>query len=334
MHKINPDIINNPQIERLLQGIIGITEFVFPNRVQGYYVTGSYADDTAVSASDLDLIIVFKEQITADERNTVWDLSDSTSLLAPIFLDLEGVGEDQVSQKGVQLKLASHCVYGEDIRAQIQLPPIDAYVREWMHDHPLHFMMRVARGLDHVCYPLDFPEPTDMFFGYGKNPIEDKADTKLLVAIAGQIAAALVTQKAKIYVPTKGACLNLYREYINDEWTDFIEQVYKVCRNQWEYQIPEEPNQRKELQNICQRTLDFENHFLAVYQNYLLTELKSKDATAQLKAIKKAGEVIYPAQAVDSILENLKRPEDNVTHKAILEALSKIQVVKDASNLS
>ena len=105
MQRIEANTINNPQVEILLQGINGIAELVFPDRIRSYYLTGSYADDTAVSASDLDLLIVFKDHITDDERNMVWELSDNASLLASIFLDLEGIGEDQTSQKGVQLKL-------------------------------------------------------------------------------------------------------------------------------------------------------------------------------------------------------------------------------------
>ena len=315
-----------------LQGVIGISELVFPDRIRSYYLTGSYADDTAVSASDLDLLIIFKGHISADERNAVWDLSDNMSLLAPMFLDLEGVGEDQTSQKGVQLKLASHCIYGEDIRPNIQLPSMDAYIREWMHDHPLHFMMRLARGQENILYPLDFPNSADPFFGYGENPIEGKHDTKLLIAIVGQIASAIIIHKARTYVPSKGDCLSLYQEHINDEWGDFIEQVYRVCRNQWAYQIPDEPSQQVELQNICQGVLDFENHFLLVYKAYLLSELKSNDEIAQRKAVEKSGEVVYPDQAVDTVLESLNISEDNATHKVMLESLTKIQAVKSRSN--
>ena len=332
MEKIEAKIINNPQVEMILQGIVGIAELVFPDRIRSYYLTGSYADDTAVSASDLDLLLVFKERITEDERNAIWDLSDNTSLLAPMFLDLEGVGEDQIAQKGVQLKLASHCIYGEDIWPNVQLPPMNDYIREWMHDHPLHFMMRLARGQESILYPLDFPDPNDPYMGYGKNPIESKKDTKLLTAIVGQIATAIVIHKAHVYVPTKGDCLTLYREHVNDEWVDFIGQVYKVCRNQWEYQIPDEPSKQEELQNICKRTLDFENYFLLVYQGYLLSELKKEDEVARLKAIKKSGEVMYPDQAIDTALEDLKMSEDNSIRQAILESLTKIQAVRGSPN--
>lgn len=332
MAKIETNIINDQQVEVILQGIVGIAELVFPDRIRSYYLTGSYAEDTAVSASDLDLLLVFKERITEDERNAIWDLSDNTSLLAPMFLDLEGVGEDQIAQKGVQLKLASHCICGEDIWSNVQLPPMDDYIREWMHDHPLHFMMRLAREQESILYPLDFPDPNDPFMGYGKNPIESKKDTKLLSAIVGQIATAIVIHKAHVYVPTKGDCLTLYREHIKDEWVDFIEQVYEVCRNQWEYQIPDEPGKQEKLQSICKRTLEFENYFLLVYQDYLLSELKKEDKAARLKAIKKSGEIIYPDQAIDATLENLKMSEDNSMRQAILASLTRIQTVKGASN--
>ena len=80
-------------------------------------------------------------------------------------------------------------------------------------------------------------------------------------------------------------------------------------------------NQQKELQKICQRTLDFENYFLLIYKDYLLAELKSKDKITQRKAIKKSREVIYPDQAVDTVLESHKMSEDNAGHTLAYETL-------------
>ncbi|MEM7532724.1 MAG: hypothetical protein AAF639_11150 [Chloroflexota bacterium] len=231
--------------------------------------TPQYADQTAVSTSDLDVLLIFKDEMSEVETDVVWDLSDSASLLTPMFLDLEGMSESTVLQGDTRLKLASHFLYGEDIRAQIPLPPIDAYVREWMHNHAIHFMMRVARGQQDIQIPATYPDPADEFFGYAKNPIEQKEDTKLLVAIVGQIATALVALKTQSYIATKRESVRQYQAHINDEWTGLVTGIYEVCRNQWAYQIPSEPVQRSQLRAFCEQTLAFENHFLAIYRDYL-----------------------------------------------------------------
>jgi Nucleotidyltransferase domain len=50
-----------PQIDEIIRGIIGLFETVFPGRIRGCYLVGSYADGSAVALSDIDLRVVFKE---------------------------------------------------------------------------------------------------------------------------------------------------------------------------------------------------------------------------------------------------------------------------------
>jgi predicted nucleotidyltransferase len=50
----------HPRIDATLRGIIGLYEIVFPGRISGYYVIGSYADGNPVPTSDLDGLILFK----------------------------------------------------------------------------------------------------------------------------------------------------------------------------------------------------------------------------------------------------------------------------------
>lgn len=48
------------RIDAILQGVVGIFETEFPDRVRGYYVTRSYADNSAILSSDIDGFILFK----------------------------------------------------------------------------------------------------------------------------------------------------------------------------------------------------------------------------------------------------------------------------------
>ena len=56
------DSTGNDKADAILQNIVGIYERAFPNRIRSYYVVGSYADGTAVSTSDIDACIVFKDE--------------------------------------------------------------------------------------------------------------------------------------------------------------------------------------------------------------------------------------------------------------------------------
>jgi adenylate cyclase len=59
--------------DKILQGVIGILEQVFPDRVRGYFVRGSYASATSTQGSDLDMFVVFKDAFveSAEARRPV-----------------------------------------------------------------------------------------------------------------------------------------------------------------------------------------------------------------------------------------------------------------------
>jgi hypothetical protein len=50
----------HPQVDKLLSGIIGLFELIFPQRIQAYYLVGSYADGSATPLSDIDVRVIFK----------------------------------------------------------------------------------------------------------------------------------------------------------------------------------------------------------------------------------------------------------------------------------
>src|SRR5262249_19669289 len=45
--------------DTILRGLIGIWEIVFPDRIRGYYLAGSYSNGSATPTSDLDLIVPY-----------------------------------------------------------------------------------------------------------------------------------------------------------------------------------------------------------------------------------------------------------------------------------
>lgn len=55
----------------------------------------------------------------------------------------------------------------------------------------------------------------------------------------------------------------------NDEWAQFIEDIYTWGNQRWHYLIPEQPAERQRLRTLCQQALAFEQHYLQHYHRYL-----------------------------------------------------------------
>lgn len=62
------DSAGNREVDNILRGVIGIFESVFPDRIRGYYLTGSYTDGTAVPASDIDVDILFIDNFISQRK--------------------------------------------------------------------------------------------------------------------------------------------------------------------------------------------------------------------------------------------------------------------------
>jgi hypothetical protein len=274
----------NARVDALLRKIVTHFEAVFPGRVRGYYVIGSYGDGSSVSTSDLDLDIVFKGRLAEEaERTLARDLCAALQAQTDFELDLD-IGDEEGLRNGLppNLKFAGLCVYGEDIRDQVQLMPLVAWARDRMHSSYYRLGSLFGRTAP-VRAPLTFPDPVGEFHGYDRRPIRlaDGAlapSTRDLIRATGWAATALIAVRAGRYVARKSECHRVYQEVIGDEWAPLLTAIYEDCRQRWNYRIPTEPTDRALLRRLCARTLDFENAFLATYKIYLLGELRSADA--------------------------------------------------------
>ena len=119
----------------------------------------------------------------------------------------------------------------------------------------------------------------ELGLGVGETDNPAPRNTKALINCVGKTALAIVTLKAGVYVKSKTDCLAKYKLHINDEWTPLIEDVYAKVRKAWHYRIPEDKDGRKQLSEICERTLAFENYYLALYQGFLMSELRAEEDT-------------------------------------------------------
>jgi hypothetical protein len=327
----------NLTIDRLVMGLVSIFEHVFPNRVSGYYLLGSYANGSALPSSDLDMVMLFKDRfLSQHEFDTAVAINESCKLISPVVLDAWVISDEHTRHAAfigdtLELKSGGRLIYGVDTRHTITVQPDINYVR-WAMDIPA-YPITVARNVQGiVTVPVDYPDPAGRFFGYDQWLL-DLADgrqvpgMKLLVATVGRIASALLAYTSGRFVGSKRECVEHYRRYIDDQWTDLVVQVYEQCRNQWGYRIPERNQEQEQLRELCRRTLGFENHFLALYKAHLLALLHDPDPAVQLHAVERLGRIIYRDPAVNAALSRLEAHADETLRQAIATTQHQMRVV-------
>ena len=320
--------------DTILSGAVSLWERVFPLRIRGYYLSGSYANATATPTSDLDLTILFKDHYRDQaESDLAQQLCESIEALHPaIFVDMGYLSEQSLQQAdrinaALQLKMSSCPIYGEDIRDKITATADARYVRDAMHIP--YFGSHYGRPrLDVLTFPLDYPDPRGRFFGYDGWSLPSASDTeqagtKMLVVIVTRIATAIVALHTGEYVGSKRDSVKMYRTHIHDEWTDLVEQVYYTCKERWQYRVPTKKGDQQQLRELCQRALGFENYFFALYRSYLLGELHASQREDQLRAVERLGQIIYPEEEVDTALTQLMEGADAEVCKTV--ALAKQQ---------
>lgn len=262
----------SPFADQVIGNVIHAYESNFPNRVRAYYLIGSYADDTDVALSDIDLILFFKEKFQdSAEQQAAEQLARECIAASPTRLDLTPRGEDSFDAMfaviRVALKDASVLVYGQDIRAQWQLPPIEQYTQDVIKG--ALFFIAHLHGLEQVtALPITYPNPTDEFFGYTQKrfnewyPPEINSGTKELVATVSRIATATLALQANKYIGSKREAIELYQTCVGGTWAKFVSNIFYHCKQDWQYLIPETLSKRAELRALCRVMLAFESDFL------------------------------------------------------------------------
>jgi hypothetical protein len=315
--------------DHILQAIIGRYEQVFPGLIRAYYPIGSYADVSTVPISDIDLIIVFAMPLTSDQLAHAHALVQQCAQMSPIHLDMGLTLEHQLADSElVLLKLGSQCIYGDDMRQQLQLPPLARYQRDvtWS---PYRFLGQVLRERPALAYPLSYPDATDRFYGYTKKriaawyPAAIEQGTKELIAGVTRTATALLAVRAGQYVGTKRASIRLYREYIADAWAEYLETLYQKGKLEWHYAIPSHPADQQLLRDLCRQTLAFENQYFHHYRTYLLERLQGTD-DEQLFAAERLTQVRYTDAEVVGLLQTNTQAASAAVRAASAQALEQI----------
>ena len=294
---------HNTLVNTLLLNIIETFEVNFPQRIRAYYVEGSYADASSVTTSDLDVLLIFKERFVSDEAQKAEELARLCESESMIELDIEYVDEQSLAN-GVSptLKLGSSFIYGEDIRDALPLIPLEEWTRDRMHSS-LWRTVYLCNRPPLIHYPLTYPDPQGEFYGYDARMLrlpsgQEVHCTRDLIRLVGWSATAMIAFKVGRYVARKSECHKMYQACFDDEWGQLLQDIYELCRGKWNYLIPNDLKERKRLRVICERTLSFENHFLQVYKEFVLAQLRSADTKCVLKALSVLQRIVYQDEEI------------------------------------
>lgn len=255
------------KIDRLIDAVVNLVELVFPGRVRAYYLTGSYAEGTAVPHSDLDMIIIFKGAYQPGEADRLRELRHLASQLAPMRLDLTPKCEAELLTKGATgLKLGGNFVAGEDILAQIPFEPIAQYQQD-VYRAFLIYQREIRGEPETVPMPVTAPAPNGEFLGYERFGIWHGGDmfepgTRLLINLTSIGATVSLAFLHGERAGSKWQAIQKYQQLIGDEWGDWLAELYQLAKVTLGYQIPGDTAVRHHLRRLIEKTPKFENLIL------------------------------------------------------------------------
>ena len=321
-------------VDEILQGIIGTYEKTFPKRIRAYYLIGSHATGNAVSTSDLDVVIVFKNKLIPSEEALAHHVVNSCQLISSIELDLMFYSEEQILRRrmyGRGFALTRRLEFGEEFDEAIPLPSIEKYL--WfMMNSAYEALVWIRCNPQALAYPVDYPNPKSPFFGYAK-PVrmfngEIRNGAKQLVHNVCVACSAIIGFLVAEQVTGSSESVKVYKKRIGGRWTGFLDSIHEVCRIRWNYIIPEDEIGQRQFRDYCQQALGFERHFLKVYRNYLLEILHCEDMSHKLDAVRRFGEVIYPDGKAVEALQALEIDVEGELQYAINKTIEKIRKVQ------
>jgi len=314
-------------VDQVLRHVVALIEQRMPERVGGYYLVGSYAVGEARPSSDIDLIVLLKNELEEGDRERFALIREACNRRSSIRLDITLESEAKFFRVGgVWFQSASLLLYGEDARPRIPRKPVDGHIRDLMHAmYPL--LARVRGNPLILTYPLDYPDPAGALRGYDARYRDDpeprRTATKDLVTNVLAAANALTLLEARQYVGAgkKSDVPKQYREWIGGEWASLVEDIFEYCRIRWDYRVPETPGDRARLYELSKQVLSFENHFLMRYKDFLLADLRQQDPAIQFYAARRLAQVIFRDPLVIAALRRLAQAPAPELREAVAKAL-------------
>ncbi len=268
----------NPLVDRILQGLVGVFEMLFPEKIKAYILTGSYMAHHAVGTSDIDIYIIFKQPLDAEEYAAFWRAKTRCNQISPVDLDLKPFSYPQLKRLGYpNVRDYGQTLYGEDFASDCE--PMAGEAVQLLGFHALNFIFRARGNPPELVFPLSVPDANMPFYGYAKRAARafgenQRQGTKSLINIASRTAMSMIALETGLPVFSKRECMESFRSRDEDPWQAFLEDVEHLCRDEWDYKVPEGEMEQRKLKDICLLALEFENHYLGMLREHLLEELQ------------------------------------------------------------
>jgi predicted nucleotidyltransferase len=245
----------HPAIERFA------ADAMAESSVRAVYVFGSAAEGTALASSDIDLFVV----VRGDRDAVAARLREIADGVEGPPLDLVVMAEAKLLHDGhFRIERASRLVAGDDIRPELPPTTLDTFIRHYS-SAPLAYMS-ILRSDRPVVAPLDYPDPSGPFYGYDSQTLPPAGtyshNIKGLVALVCWIATLRLARERGLMVASKAESVTAYVAEIGDGWTSFVEDIYRLGHDDWQYLVPDDPTERETLRDLCRQMLAFETYFL------------------------------------------------------------------------
>lgn len=253
-----------PRADAALETIVSAFEAAFPTEHPRYVLLGSYTIGTAHEASDLDLIVIFPTNLSADGRTRADELIAQLPSGIQIDADIAVCSIDDCSPVWALCLAKGRTVFGAESIAP-PMPSIEDYTAALIAD--VKSLMQGLRPGQKITAPLGPPNPALPLLGYEAKPLRGpdgvwRPSTKALSMIAFWGASALIALREGRVTASKDEVIELYRKVIGDEWTELLADVDRVCRREYSYAIPADEDGRERVRVLAERVLAFENYLL------------------------------------------------------------------------
>ena len=244
------------RIDDGLRNAITTCERELPDLIRGYYLVGSYADGNAVAESDLDFDVITKADIGPEAVEKAEAVSEKLNQGdPPCGFSIRNEGELSVISAAT-LRLNSLFLFGHDIREGIELPGTADYARAVAPLGVTFSWTRIRGRRLPANLPFEDPDVDDDFLGYFRT-----GRTKDLVQTAFWGATSILAAEYGEYVTNRAHLLKLWETRVGDFRTAYLRDLYEVLRDELRYRIPVEQADRRRVRELCEATVDYENHY-------------------------------------------------------------------------
>jgi hypothetical protein len=254
--------------DQIVERVINSLETRMPGGFRAYYLVGSHADNMAVRASDVDIVALARSASVIKAETQVICSKGNPTRVSVQIQTLKLLASDPWSL--ALFRGNSVLLRGEDVRAQLPEVDVDAFAREVVGLS--RCFMTLGRGGGPLHLPLIHPDESDEFYGRAhvtapslyEPPVEE--GTKEMTKAILWLTTAILAVQHRIIAGSAGQAIERY-ERVGGTWSGFVRESVRLCKHEWNYEVPREASERTRLREICRELLDFERHFVTMTPN-------------------------------------------------------------------